>query len=96
MKKLLIVESPAKIKTISKFLGKDFKIMATIGHVKDLPTKTIGVTINDHIGIDYIPLVGKEKVIADTHKRMTELGYKKFDPDTDVPDYADHYEERNT
>ena len=45
MKKLLIVESPAKIKTISKFLGKDFKIMSTIGHIKDLPAKELGVAM---------------------------------------------------
>ena len=83
MKKLLIVESPAKIKTISKFLGKDFKIMATIGHVKDLPTKTIGVTINDHIGIDYIPLVGKEKVIADICKEASRCDEVYLAPDPD-------------
>ena len=51
-KALIIVESPAKIKTISKFLGKDFKIMSTIGHIKDLPSKTIGVTMGDEIKID--------------------------------------------
>ena len=39
--KLLIVESPAKIKTISKFLGSDFKIMSTVGHIKDLPEKRL-------------------------------------------------------
>ena len=53
MKKLLIVESPAKIKTISKFLGKEFKIMSTIGHIKDLPPKKLGVTINGSIDIEY-------------------------------------------
>ncbi len=47
MKKLVIVESPAKIKTISKILGKDFKIMSTIGHIIDLPTKQTGVSFDD-------------------------------------------------
>ena len=50
MKKLLIVESPAKIKTISKFLGKDFKIMSTVGHIKDLPQKELGVSIRSRWG----------------------------------------------
>ena len=83
MKKLLIVESPAKIKTISKFLGKDFKIMATVGHVKDLPTKTIGVTINDHIVLDYVPLVGKEKIIADICKEASRCDEVYLAPDPD-------------
>ena len=45
MKKLVIVESPAKIKTISKILGKDFKIMSTVGHIMDLPKKKLGMTM---------------------------------------------------
>jgi DNA topoisomerase-1 len=68
MKKLLIVESPAKIKTISKFLGNDFKIMSTVGHIKDLPAKTLGVTINGEVTIEYVPIANKEKVIADLCK----------------------------
>ena len=56
MKKLLIVESPSKIKTIGKFLGGDFKIMSTMGHIKDLPSKTIGVTVNGGVDITYVPI----------------------------------------
>ena len=59
MKKLLIVESPAKIKTISKFLGTDFRIMSTLGHIKDLPKQNLGVTINGSIDLEYVPLDGK-------------------------------------
>lgn len=83
MKKLLIVESPAKIKTISKFLGKEFKIMSTMGHVKDLPAKRLGVTINDSIEVEYEPLDDKEKVIADICKeaRSCEAIYLAPDPD---------------
>lgn len=66
MKKLLIVESPAKIKTISKFLGPDFKIMSTVGHIMDLPSKSLGITMGDkNIELEYVPLDKKEKTIAE-------------------------------
>ncbi len=44
-KNLVVVESPAKAKTIGKYLGKDFRVMASIGHIKDLPSKGLGVDI---------------------------------------------------
>ena len=60
MKKLLIVESPGKIKTILKFLGADFKIMSTVGHIKDLPTKKLGITMTDKaINLEYVTLKDK-------------------------------------
>lgn len=83
MKKLLIVESPAKIKTISKFLDKEFKIMSTMGHIMDLPTKHVGVTMNDSIEIEYVPLDKKEKTIAELCKaaQKAEEIYLAPDPD---------------
>lgn len=69
--KLLIVESPAKIKTISKFLGKDFRIMSTFGHIKDLPPRRLGVTRDDkgHLEIKYDVIKDKASVIADICKQ---------------------------
>lgn len=83
MKKLLIVESPAKIKTISKFLDKDFVIMSTVGHIIDLPPNKVGVTINDSIDIEYAVMEGKGKVIADIVKqaRKSDAIYLAPDPD---------------
>lgn len=95
MKKLLIVESPAKIKTISKFLGKDFKIMSTVGHIKDLPSKTIGVTMGDKITIDYETLKDKDKVIKDIVKsaKGMEAIYLAPDPDREGEIIAWHVEQ---
>ncbi len=83
MKKLLIVESPAKIKTISKFLDKDFKVMSTIGHIKDLPSKELGIDMNDGITIDYVVLENKQKVINDICKAAQSADEVFLAPDPD-------------
>lgn len=83
MKKLLIVESPAKIKTIKKFLGPEFKIMSTMGHIKDLPTKKLGVTIDGGITIEYVPIKDKDKVIADICKEARTADEVFLAPDPD-------------
>ncbi|MBY0352801.1 type I DNA topoisomerase [Candidatus Babeliales bacterium] len=84
--KLLIVESPAKIKTISKFLGSDFKIMSTFGHIKDLPTRKLGITIDEKtnkITLEYVPIKDKATVIADICKQARKSSeiYLASDPD---------------
>lgn len=83
MKKLLIVESPAKIKTISKFLGKNFKIISTFGHIKDLPSKKLGVHFNNEIKIDYETLQGKDKAIAEIRKEAKDADQIFLAPDPD-------------
>ncbi|HLE76579.1 MAG TPA: type I DNA topoisomerase [Candidatus Babeliales bacterium] len=84
MKKLVIVESPAKIKTISKILGKDFKIMSTMGHVMDLPAKKIGVSIEkDSINIKYVPIKDKDRVIAEICKAAQGADAIFLGPDPD-------------
>lgn len=95
MKKLLIVESPAKIKTISKFLGKDFKIMSTIGHIKDLPKKKIGVSMNDTIDIEYVVLDGKKETIESIKKaaKGADAIYLAPDPDREGEIIAWHVEQ---
>jgi len=82
MKKLLIVESPAKIKTIKKFLDDDFKIMSTMGHIKDLPSKKMGVT-RDPIAIEYVTLENKDKTIADLCKAAHGIDTVYLAPDPD-------------
>lgn len=84
MKKLIIVESPAKIKTISKFLNKDFVIMATMGHIKDLPSKKIGVSMDDKgVHIEYVTLEGKEATIANICKQASTCDTIYIAPDPD-------------
>ena len=67
-KGLVIVESPAKAKTIQKYLGKGFTVEASLGHVKDLPKSTLGVDTSNDFETDYVVIPGKEKVVAKLKK----------------------------
>ena len=62
-KSLVIVESPSKAKTINKYLGRDFKVIASVGHIKDLPKKGLGVDIENNFEPTYEVLPGKKKVV---------------------------------
>ncbi len=72
MKNLVIVESPAKAKTISKFLGSDFKVMASMGHVRDLPKSKLGFDPENNFEPKYLVSTDKKKVIADLKKQITK------------------------
>src|ERR1051325_9653067 len=62
---LVIVESPAKAKTIGKYLGRGYRVRATVGHIMDLPEKKLGIDVEKGFHPDLVPIPGKEKTIAD-------------------------------
>lgn len=95
MKKLLIVESPAKIKTIAKFLGNEFTIMSTVGHIKDLPKKTLGITMGNTIELEYVAIDKKDKIIKDLVKeaKNSDEIYLAPDPDREGEIIAWHVEQ---
>ena len=68
MSKLVIVESPAKAKTIGKYLGPSYQVKACMGHLRDLPKSKIGVDIEHDFEPDYKPIKGKEDIISDLKK----------------------------
>jgi len=72
MKNLVIVESPAKARTISKFLGSDYKVMASMGHVRDLPKSKLGFDPDNNFEPQYMISRDKTKVIADLKKQITK------------------------
>jgi DNA topoisomerase I len=82
-KGLVIVESPAKAKTIQKYLGKGFTVEASLGHVKDLPKSTLGVDVNNDFETDYIVIPGKEKVLAKLKKLASSADNIFLAPDPD-------------
>jgi DNA topoisomerase-1 len=67
-KNLVIVESPAKAKTIESYLGKDFKVMSSYGHIRDLPNKELGVDIENNFEPSYVVSADKTKVISELKK----------------------------
>ena len=65
---LVIVESPAKAKTIGKYLGRDFEVKACMGHLRDLPKSTLGVDLEHDFEPVYQPIKGKEDIIKDLER----------------------------
>lgn len=91
-KKLVIVESPAKAKTIGRYLGKDYVIAASVGHIRDLPASTLGVNVDDSFKPVYITMRGKEKVIKELKdlNNDTEFTFIATDPDREGEAIAWH------
>lgn len=71
-KNLVIVESPAKGKTIEKFLGPDFKVVASMGHIRDLPVKSLGIDIDNNFAPDYGINDDKKKTVTSLKKLAKE------------------------
>src|SRR5207245_9052717 len=99
-KNLVVVESPAKAKTINKYLGKDFIVKASIGHIKDLPSKGLGVDIQNNFAPEYeiIPDTKKRnnrKIVADLKKSAKEADaiYLAADPDREGEAICQHLAE---
>jgi DNA topoisomerase-1 len=92
VKSLVIVESPAKAKTIQKYLGKGFTVEASLGHVKDLPKSTLGVDTDDEFETEYVVIPGKEKVLAKLKKLAGPMDaiYLAPDPDREGEAIAAH------
>ncbi len=94
-KNLVIVESPAKAKTIGKYLGPDYQVKASMGHVRDLPKSKIGVDIDHDFTPDYQPIKGKEDTISDLRKaaKASQMVFLATDPDREGEAISWHLKE---
>ena len=82
-KALVIVESPAKAKTINKYLGKDYEVEASLGHVKDLPKSGLGVDVDNDFATELVVIPGKEKVVSGLKKKAGKATAVYLCPDPD-------------
>src|SRR5260370_35223243 len=94
-KSLVIVESPAKAKTINKYLGSDYTVKASMGHVMDLPKKDLGVNIEKDFRPTYIMIPGKKDVIAQLKAAASKATavYLAADPDREGEAICAHLRE---
>ena len=92
---LVIVESPAKAKTIGKYLGPGYEVKASMGHVRDLPKSKLGVDVEHGFHVDYQPIKGKEEVISDLKKaaKKSEKVFLATDPDREGEAISWHLKE---
>ena len=97
-KSLVIVESPAKAKTINKYLGNDYEVEASLGHIKDLPKSKLGVDLEGDFETEYTVIPGKEKVVAKLKKMAKDAVaiYLAPDPDREGEAIASHLAEELT
>src|SRR6476619_8425124 len=93
---LVIVESPAKAKTIGKYLGRAYRVRAPVGHIMDLPEKKLGIDIDHGFEPELVPIPGKEKTIADlkTAAKNSKEVFIATDPDREGEAIAWHVAEQ--
>jgi DNA topoisomerase-1 len=82
-KSLLIVESPTKAKTLQKYLGADFQVVSSKGHIKDLPPNELGVDLEHDFAPKYVTILGKAKIIQSLKKAAADLPEIYLGPDPD-------------
>ena len=82
-KPLIIVESPTKIRTIKKYVGKEYNVTSTSGHIKDLPPKEFGIDVSDNFKATYLNIKGKQKVISALKTAADNAGEVYLAPDPD-------------
>ncbi|HSR36598.1 MAG TPA: DNA topoisomerase, partial [Desulfurivibrionaceae bacterium] len=82
-KSLIIVESPAKARTLQKYLGKAYTVKASVGHIRDLPVKTLGVDIEHDFAPKYVTIKGKSKVISELQGAAAKADAIFLAPDPD-------------
>ena len=91
-KNLVIVESPAKAKTIQKYLGRNYKVMASLGHLRDLPRSQMGVNVEENYKPKYITIRGKGPILQELKKEAKKADriYLAADPDREGEAIAWH------
>ena len=82
MANLVIIESPGKVSTIKHCLGSNYKVVASVGHVRDLPKSTLGIDVDDHFKAHYINIRGKGELIRELKKeaKNADVVYLATDP----------------
>ena len=83
LKSLIIVESPAKSRTLQRYLGKNFDVKASVGHVRDLPVKTLGVDVENDFQPQYETIRGKGSIIKDLRAAAKKVDQILLAPDPD-------------
>ena len=91
-KNLVIVESPTKAKTVSKMLGSNYKVVASVGHIRDLPKSKMGIDIENNFEPEYINVRGKGDLIKELKKEAlsSDEVYLATDPDREGEAIAWH------